>query len=124
MIERLRQEHRDLDAAIDALCADVVAAVRAGKVIVVLSDRKIGKDRLSIPALFATGAVHHALTDAGLRCDANLVVETGSARDPHQIAALIGYGATAVYPYLAYQSIASLVATGEVGVPLTKALAN
>jgi len=113
-----------LAAALDALCADVVAAVRAGKVVVVLSDRKIAKDRLSIPALFATGAVHHALTDAGLRCDANLVVETGSARDPHQIAALIGYGATAVYPYLAYQTIANLVASGDVKLPLTKALAN
>jgi glutamate synthase (NADPH) large chain len=81
--------------------------VRAGKVILVLSDRNIAKDRLPIHALFATGAVHHALIDAGLRCDANIVVETGTARDPHQIACLIGYGATAVYPYLAYQASAN-----------------
>jgi len=114
----------NLEAALDRLCADAVAAVKSGKVIVVLSDRKIGKDRLVIPALFATGAVHHALTDAGLRCDANIVVETGAARDPHQIACLIGYGATAVYPYLAYQSIAGLVHSGEVQLSLYKALAN
>ncbi|MFZ5484902.1 MAG: glutamate synthase large subunit [Pseudomonadota bacterium] len=113
-----------LETALDTLCADAVAAVRSGKVVVVLSDRAIAKDRLLIPALFATGAVHHALTDAGLRCDANLVVETGSARDPHQIASLIGYGATAVYPYLAYQTIAGLVASGEVKLPLAKALYN
>ena len=54
---------------------------------------------MPIHALFATGAVHHALIDAGLRCRANLVIETGSARDPHQIASLVGYGAAAVYPY-------------------------
>ncbi|NTV95542.1 MAG: glutamate synthase large subunit [Thiobacillus sp.] len=120
----LAYEGAGLEAALDRLCADAVAAVKAGKVIVVLSDRKIAKDRLPIPALFATGAVHHALTDAGLRCDANIVVETGSARDPHQIASLIGYGATAVYPYLAYQSIAELVRSGEVKLSLYKALAN
>ena len=113
-----------LEAALDRLCADAVAAVKAGKVVVVLSDRKVAKDRLTIPALFATGAVHHALTDAGLRCDANIVVETGSARDPHQIASLIGYGATAVYPYLAYQTIAEMIRSGEIKLPLAKALYN
>ncbi|NWG87626.1 MAG: glutamate synthase large subunit, partial [Hydrogenophilaceae bacterium] len=115
---------RDLKAAVEQLARDAVAAVQGGKVVVVLSDRKIAKDRLPIPALFAVGAVHHALTDAGLRCDANIVAETGSARDPHQVASLIGYGATAVYPYLAYQSIAEMVRSGEVKLPLYKALAN
>ncbi len=114
----------DLKAAIERLARDAVAAVRAGKVVVVLSDRKIVRERLPIPMLFAVGAVHHALTDAGLRCDANIVAETGTARDPHQLAALIGYGATAVYPYLAYQSIAEMVRSGEVRPPLYKALAN
>ncbi len=114
----------DMRTALDRLAADAVAAVRAGKVVVVLSDRAIDAAKLPIPALFATGAVHHALIDAGLRCDANLIVKTGAARDPHQIAALIGYGATAVYPYLAYQSILQMVRSGEIKLPATKALAN
>jgi glutamate synthase (NADPH/NADH) large chain len=114
----------NLKAALERLAADAVAAVKEGKVIVVLSDRNIDKALLPIPALFATGAVHHALIAAGVRCDANLVVHTGAARDPHQIAALIGYGATAVCPYLAYQSILEMVRSGEVKLPATKALAN
>jgi len=111
-------------AALEKLAADVVAAVNAGKVMVVLSDRTLSPDTLTIPALFATGAVHHALIAAGLRCDANIVVKTGAARDPHQIAALIGYGATAVYPYLAYQSILQMVRSGEIKLPAEKALMN
>ncbi len=92
--------------------------------ILVLSDRRIDTARLPIHALFATGAVHHALIKAGLRCDCNLVVETGTARDPHQIACLIGYGATAVYPYLAYQSILALTQSGDIPLKAEKALAN
>ncbi|MDW8322535.1 MAG: glutamate synthase large subunit [Burkholderiales bacterium] len=114
----------DLKTALRQLAAAAVELVRAGKVILVLSDRRIDRTKLPIHALFAVGAVHHALIDAGLRCDANLVVETGTARDPHQIAALIGYGATAVYPYLAYQSILQMVRAGEVKLPAVKALAN
>ncbi len=113
-----------LKAALERLAADAVAAVRSGKVVVVLSDRTIDRARLPIPMLFAVGAVHHALTDAGLRCDANIVAETGAARDPHQIASLIGYGATAVYPYLAYQCILEMVRSGEVKLKPEKALAN
>ncbi len=60
---------------------------------------------LPIHALLATGAVHHHLVRVGLRCDCNLIIETGTARDPHHFACLIGYGATAVYPYLAYQTL-------------------
>ncbi|TCJ17140.1 glutamate synthase large subunit [Parasulfuritortus cantonensis] len=114
----------DLKGALVQLAADAVSAVKDGKVIIVLSDRNVAKDRLPIHALFAIGAVHHGLIDAGLRCDCNLVVETGAARDPHQIACLIGYGATAVYPYLAYQSILELVRSGEVKLTPYKALAN
>ncbi len=113
-----------LQTALEKLAADAVAAVQSGKVIVVLSDRTIDQSTLTIPALFATGAVHHALIAAGLRCDANIVVKTGAARDPHQVAALIGYGATAVYPYLAYQSILQMVRSGEIPVKAEKALMN
>ena len=114
----------NLRAALAKLAADAVAAVRSGKVLIVLSDRAIDPARLPIHALFAVGAVHHGLIDAGLRCDCNLIVETGCARDPHQIASLIGYGATAVYPYLAYQCILDLVRAGEIKRSAHRALAN
>ncbi|KAB2311066.1 glutamate synthase large subunit [Betaproteobacteria bacterium SCN2] len=113
-----------LKAAVEKLAADAVAAIKGGAVILVLSDRDISDKTLPIPALFAVGAVHHALIDAGLRCDANIVCETGSVRDPHHYACLIGYGATAVYPYLAYQVIADQVNGGECKTPLDKALSN
>jgi glutamate synthase (NADPH/NADH) large chain len=114
----------NLKAAIEQLAGAAVDTVRSGKVVLVLSDRSIDRGKLPIPALFAVGAVHHALIAAGLRCDANIVAETGSARDPHQIACLIGYGATAVYPYLAYQSILHMARTGEIAIAPEKALAN
>lgn len=113
-----------LEAALHALAGRAVAAVASGKVILVLTDRDVGSDRLPIHALFATGAVHHALIAAGLRCNANIVVETGTVRDPHHYACLIGYGATAVYPYLACQVIGEFVKTGEIKPTLGEALAN
>ncbi len=113
-----------LKAAIEALAARAVQAVKDGAVILVLSDRAIAKDRLPIHALFAVGAVHHALIRAGLRCDCNIIVETGTARDPHHFGCLIGYGATAVYPYLAYQVIHDLIRTKEIREPLEDAIAH
>ena len=78
---------------------------RDGIQILLLSDRYLDEQKLPVHALLATGAVHHHLVDRGLRCDVNLIVETGVARDPHHVACLIGYGATCVYPYLVYQSL-------------------
>ncbi len=109
-----RDGNLDLKAAIEAICDEAVAAVRAGKVVLILSDRDIAPDRLAVHALFATGAVHHRLIQAGLRCDANIVVETGTARDPHHFAVLLGYGATAIHPYLAYEVIRDLIRIGAI----------
>lgn len=102
-----------LQLALEKLCADVAEAVRGGTLLVILSDRDIDQQQLPVHALLAVGAVHQHLTAAGLRCDANLLVETATARDPHQIAALISYGATAVYPYLSYHLLNDLIETGE-----------
>ena len=112
------QKHRYIDlsysieeglkAAIERICAEVEAAARDGQVMVVLSDRRPQQGRPMVHALMATGAVHHHLCREGLRCDVNLIIETGTARDAHHIACLIGYGATAVYPYLAYQTLFDL----------------
>ena len=103
-----------LEASIKAVCKQAEEAVRKRIGILVLSDREIEKGKLPIPAAMATGAVHHHLTNSGLRCDANIVVDTGSARDSHHFAVLIGFGATAVYPYLSYRVINDLIASGEI----------
>ncbi len=103
-----------LQAAIRRICDAAISAVRDGKEIVVLSDRAIARDRLPVHALLATGAVHHRLIDEGLRCDANIVVETATVRDPHQFAVLVGYGATAIYPYLAYECLHNMITSGEI----------
>lgn len=104
----------NLDTALADICQQAVNAVRNGKVILVLSDRQLSRNRVPVHALLAVGAVHHRLIEAGLRCDANLVVETGVARDPHHFAVLIGYGATAVFPYMAYECIMDLQRSGEI----------
>jgi glutamate synthase (NADPH/NADH) large chain len=102
-----------LRAALAAICEQAEQAVRAGKTLLILSDRGLTRECVPVHALLATGAVHHHLVAQGLRCEANLVVETGTARNPHECAVLIGYGATAVYPYLAYDVIQDMVRTGQ-----------
>ncbi|MGB1236774.1 MAG: glutamate synthase large subunit [Pseudomonadales bacterium] len=86
---------------------------RNGKVILILSDANIRKGYIPIPAAMATGGVHHRLIETGLRCDTNIIVETGAVRDSHQFAVLFGFGATAVYPYLVYRVLRDLCDTGE-----------
>ena len=86
--------------------------MRNGKLVLLLSDRYLVRGKLPLHALLATGAVHHRLIATGLRCKCNILVETGTARDAHHFACLIGYGATAVYPYLAYQTLFDLMRKG------------
>ena len=112
-------ESMALDDAIKHICEQAAQAVRAGKVLIVLSDRNIEKGKVPANAIMVTGAVHHHLINVGLRADANLIIETGLVRDSHQLAVLLGFGATAVYPYLAYNVIADLVDKGDLlGDPL------
>lgn len=112
-------ESMPLDDAIKHICDQAAQAVRAGKVLIVLSDRNIEKGKVPANAIMVTGAVHHHLINVGLRADANLIIETGLVRDSHQLAVLLGFGATAVYPYLAYNVIADLVDKGDLlGDPL------
>ena len=103
-----------LRAAIERVCDEAAVAVRNGAVLLVLSDRAITPDTLPIHALLAVGAVHHRLVRDGLRCEANLIVETATARDPHQFAVLLGYGATLVHPYLVYDVVRDLARSGEI----------
>ena len=106
----------DLQNGIKNLCDEVVKAVKEEAVcFIVLSDRNIARDKIPIHALLACGAVHHRLINEHLRCDVNIIVETGFARDPHQHATLIGYGATAVFPYLSYRILTGLHRAGKAG---------
>ncbi|WP_370550566.1 glutamate synthase large subunit [Edwardsiella tarda] len=107
-------QQRDLRQAIAELCEEAERRVRQGAVMLVLSDRAIGIQRLPIPAPMAVGAVQQRLVEQNLRCDANIIVETASARDPHHFAVLLGFGATAIYPYLAYETLAKLVDSGAI----------
>ncbi|MFV1872031.1 MAG: glutamate synthase large subunit [Oleiphilus sp.] len=106
-------EEQGLKAAIEDVCLQAENAVKSGKVLIVLSDKDIAQGELPINSFMATGAVHHHLVEKGLRCDSNIIVESGFARDPHHFAVLFGFGATAVYPYLSYQVMADLISSGE-----------
>ncbi|WP_028632025.1 glutamate synthase large subunit [Pseudomonas parafulva] len=114
LIDLNYEESVGLEAAIRNIADQAEEAVRAGKTQLVLSDRHIAPGKLPVHASLAVGAVHHRLTDKGLRCDSNILVETATARDPHHFAVLLGFGASAVYPYLAYEVLADLIRTGEV----------
>jgi glutamate synthase (NADPH/NADH) large chain/glutamate synthase (ferredoxin) len=117
-----------LKTRIDELCAEVEEAVNRKITIIVLSDRATSPQRVPIPALLATGTIHHHLNRIRKRLRASLVVETGEARDVHQVACLFGFGATAVVPYLGYATVRQLVAsdTGKLGEGMTpqKAMSN
>ncbi|MDP1628558.1 MAG: glutamate synthase large subunit [Parvibaculum sp.] len=93
---------------VERLGARAEEAVRQGYNIVILSDRLVSADRVAIPALLATSAVHHHLIRQGLRTSVGLVVETGEAREVHHFACLAGYGAEAINPYLAFETLADM----------------
>ncbi len=102
-----------LKAALERLCAQAEEAVRTGTSILVISDHKADAHSLPIPALLAVGAVHHHLIRRGLRMSVSLICESGEPREVHHFAALLGFGANAVYPYLAYASIDDMVVEGR-----------
>ncbi len=102
-----------LEPAIDRLCVSASAAAASGAGLLVLSDRGVDDHHAAIPILMAVGAVHHHLIRAGLRMRVSLVAETAEPREVHQLAALLGYGANAVQPYLALATIAAMVADGR-----------
>ncbi|MEI6985411.1 MAG: glutamate synthase large subunit [Rhodospirillaceae bacterium] len=108
--------------AVDRLCKEAEDAVRSGQNILVLSDRKISDRNIAIPALLATAAVQHHLIREGLRTSTGLVVETGEAREIHHFALLAGYGAEAINPYLAFETLADR--QGRLGLDLDKLRKN
>ena len=101
-----------LQAAIDHVCGVAEDLVRNGSNILILSDRNAGPYQSPIPSLLAVGAVHHHLIRKGLRSLTSIVVEAGDVREAHHYATLIGYGASAINPYMSYASIAQLYGKG------------
>ena len=102
-----------MKAALDRLCDRAEEAVTGGYNIIILSDRQIGPDRIAIPALLVTAAVHHHLIRKGLRTSVGLVVESGEPREVHHFACLAGYGAEAINPYLAFDTLLDMHKRGE-----------
>jgi len=97
-----------VEAKLASLCAEAVDAIKGGKNILIISDRAVSAKQVAIPALLALSAIHQHLVREGLRTSAGLVVETGSAREVHHFAVLAGYGAEAVHPYLAMETLVSM----------------
>jgi glutamate synthase domain-containing protein 2/glutamate synthase domain-containing protein 1/glutamate synthase domain-containing protein 3 len=100
--------HEGVEARLASLCAEGVEAIESGHNILIITDRKMDSTNIAIPALLALSAIHHHLVRKGLRTSAGLVVETGSAREVHHFAVLAGYGAEAVHPYLALETLADI----------------
>src|SRR5205085_9655850 len=94
--------------ALASLCEEAEEAVRNRYNIIILSDRQAGPDRIPMPALLSTAAVHHHLIRKGLRTAVGLVVETGEAREVHHFCCLAGYGAEAINPYLAFETLVAM----------------
>ena len=107
-----------IEARLAALCASAADAVDSGFNVLIVSDRLVDKDRVAIPALLATSAIHQHLIVRGLRTRTGLVVETGSAREVHHFALLGGFGAEAIHPYLALEAVRAFAQEGD------KAVAN
>ena len=103
-----RRRRRRAGRRLDEICLEVSAAIAAGARIVVLSDRNSDATSAPIPSLLLTGAVHHHLIREKTRTQVGLVVEAGDVREVHHVALLIGYGAAAVNPYLAMESVEDL----------------
>ena len=106
-----------MEAALASLCAQAEDAIHLGYNILIVSDRKLSSELMPIPALLATAAVHQHLVRKGLRTSTGLVVETGSAREVHHFALLAGYGAEAIHPYLALETLVSFAGVAPEALP-------
>jgi glutamate synthase domain-containing protein 2/glutamate synthase domain-containing protein 1 len=104
--------HQGLEERLEELFSEAEVAVDAGRTILVLSDRGVDAERAPIPALLALSSIHHYLIRVGKRSQCSLVVETGEAREVHHFALLVGYGAAAINPYLAFQTLQDMVNQG------------
>ena len=113
-----------IEARLASLCAQAVDALGSGHNILIVSDRQVAAEQVAIPALLATSAIHQHLVSKGLRTSTGLVVETGSARETHHFALLAGYGAEAIHPYLAMDTLADMAKSLSGDLSPEKAIVN
>jgi glutamate synthase (NADPH) large chain len=106
---------KGMEEALHRLCENAESSVRGGSAVLVLSDRGVSGEQAPIPSLLATAAVHHHLVRKGIRTRTTLVVETAEAREVHHFALLVGYGATAINPYLAFETLEEMAGSGLLG---------
>ncbi|MCV2421894.1 glutamate synthase-related protein [Paucibacter sp. DJ2R-2] len=116
--------HEGVEAQLASLCAEAVDAIKSGHNILIITDRGLSDSHVAIPALLALSAIHHHLVREGRRTTAGLVVETGSAREVHHFAVLAGFGAEAVHPYLALETLAEIAAGLPGALSADKAIYN
>ncbi|WP_428510263.1 glutamate synthase-related protein [Roseateles sp.] len=116
--------HEGVEAQLASLCAEAVDAIKSGHNILIITDCGLSDSRVAIPALLALSAIHHHLVREGRRTTAGLVVETGSAREVHHFAVLAGFGAEAVHPYLALETLAEIAAGLPGALSADKAIYN
>ncbi|RYL95694.1 glutamate synthase large subunit [Sporolactobacillus sp. THM7-4] len=124
VIDTLFVAEEGLQEDMDRLILRVDQAVHEGASLIVLSDRGVDEKHLPIPSLLAVSALHHHLIDQGTRPQVSLIVDSGEPRDSHQVAALLGYGADAVHPYLALETVCRLEKQGRLKTSIEKAEQN
>lgn len=113
-----------LSKAVDQLILHVDELIHEGTSLMILSDRNVDEEHLPIPSLLAVSALHHHLIKQGTRPQISLIVDSGEPRDSHQVAALLGYGADAIHPYLALNTVHALIKAGHLDLPEEKAEQN
>jgi len=125
MLFSASEGRRGLEQALDELCHQASEAIAEGYGIIILSDRGVSREKAAIPALLAVSGVHHHLIRRGTRTQVGLVIESGEPREVHHFALLIGYGAAAINPYLAFETLSDMIANGLLtGVAPAKAFKN
>lgn len=115
---------QSLESALDLLCENALEAIQKGASILILSDKGISKNLCAIPSLLAVSGLHNFLVRKNRRTHASLVIQSGEPREIHHLACLLGFGATAINPYLIYESLYQLIKQKELEIPYDKALAN
>ncbi|MGX2972692.1 glutamate synthase large subunit [Helicobacter sp. T3_23-1059] len=115
---------QSLESALDSLCENALEAIQKGASILILSDKGISKNLCAIPSLLAVSGLHNFLVRKNRRTHASLVIQSGEPREIHHLACLLGFGATAINPYLIYECLYQLIKQKELEIPYNKALAN
>ncbi|MGE9297247.1 MAG: glutamate synthase large subunit, partial [Puniceicoccales bacterium] len=113
-----------LEKAVMRVCKEAEAAIKEGNNILIISDRKVSKDQAAIPTLLVMGGLHHYLVRRGTRTRASIVLESGEAREVHHFATLLGYGADAINPYMAFESLHKMIQDDMLDMELDKAIYN